>query len=88
MSLISVILPNIQTLLLMPILWVMAFCMSYPQMHYKELITMSVNQFVATEAVIPFSDWIGTIGKSTQNQFKLSSQVFTMSWTAVSRTKL
>ena len=59
MSLISLILPNIQTLLLMPILWVMAFCMSYPQMHYKELITMSVNQFVATEAVIPFSDWIG-----------------------------
>ena len=62
MSLISLILPNIQTLLLMPILWVMAFCMSYPQMHYKELITMSVNQFVATEAVIPFSDWIGTSG--------------------------
>ena len=84
MSLISLILPNIQTLLLMPILWVMAFCMSYPQMHYKELITMSVNQFVATEAVIPFSDWIG---KSTQNKFKLSSQVITMSWTAVRRTK-
>ena len=71
MSLISVILPNIQTLLLMPILWVMAFCMSYPQMHYKELITMSVNQFVATEAVIPFSDWIGTSVLKTNLNFHL-----------------
>ena len=69
MSLISLILPNIQTLLLMPILWVMAFCMSYPQMHYKELITMSVNKFVATEAVIPFSDWIGT---SWENVLKIN----------------
>ena len=36
-----------------------AFCMSYPQMHWKELVTKSVNEYVAMETSFPTQDWIG-----------------------------
>ena len=47
---------------------------------------MSLNKFVATEAVIPFSDWIGTSGENPPKMLRLPFQVFTMSWKAVRRT--
>ena len=46
----------------MPVLWALAFCMSYPQVYYKELVTISTNKFVAIHAVVPMSDWIGEHG--------------------------
>ena len=43
----------------MPFLWMTAFCMSYPQMHWKELVTKTVNEYVAMETSFPTQDWIG-----------------------------
>ena len=53
-----------KALILMPVLWVLAFCMSYPQVYYKELVTISTNQFVAIQAMVPMSDWIGKYKKT------------------------
>ena len=33
--------------------------MSYPQMHWKELVTKTVNEYVAMETSFPIQDWIG-----------------------------
>ena len=43
----------------MPFLWILAFGMSYPQMHWKEMVTKSLNEHVATESNIPIKDWLG-----------------------------
>ena len=45
----------------MPFLWILAFGMSYPQMHWKEMVTRSLNEHVAIESSIPITDWIGKI---------------------------
>ena len=68
-----------QTLFLMPVLWLVAFCMSYPQMHYKELITMSINKFVATETAIPVSDWIGRATFSRKDNYNLDFRILSCS---------
>ena len=43
----------------MPLLWVTAFGMSYPQMYWKELQTITTKEYVITQGNIPLSDWIG-----------------------------
>ena len=43
----------------MPILWILAFCMSYPQAHYKELVTKTANEYFATSYGIPYNVWSG-----------------------------
>ena len=50
-----------KALVLMPVLWVVAFCMSYPQVYYKELVTVSTNKFVVIHTNFPMSEWIGKL---------------------------
>ena len=59
-----------KVLVLMPLLWLVAIFMSYPQIHYKELITMTVNQFVASETNLIFTDWIGKTLQKYNNMKK------------------
>ena len=43
----------------MPVLWLTAFGMSFPQTYWKELQTVSTQEYVVTQGNILLRDWIG-----------------------------
>ena len=67
----------LQLSVLMPLLWVTAFGMSYPQMYWKELQTITTKEYVITQGNIPLSDWIGHTAFVFEEERIINVQGFT-----------